>query len=339
MRSRPPTRFTAIFAAAAGPGIGYGHLVRCRSLARALGIAPVVVVRGTAATRRWAATAGWHVVTTCEDDDLRRLDPDALVVDDPSIEAVRTWVRRARRVGVPVATIHDLAIAAIDSDLVIDGSVQSPPGIDGRCGSLRGPLYTILDPRVRAIRERLTKPVRRRILIALGGGYHALVAARLARAIALRAGDVEIHVAGGFTRRARMPALDGGKWIDAQDGLAAEMASASVAVLAGGVTLYEACALGVPAVAIALNPAQHATIRGIAQRGAAVDAGLVVASCPGRTIARVVREVDRLMGDPALRRRMAAAGRRLVDARGASRVAERLRSLPAAVAGRIGHVA
>ncbi len=94
------------------------------------------------------------------------------------------------------------------------------------------------------------------------------------------------------------------------------MSSASVAVLAGGVTLYEACALGVPAVAIALNQVQHATIRAIAQRGAAVDAGLVHSGA-GRTIARVAREVDRLLRDPALRRRMAAAGRRLVDARGA----------------------
>jgi spore coat polysaccharide biosynthesis predicted glycosyltransferase SpsG len=330
-------RLRAIFAAAAGPTIGFGHLVRCRSLARALGVEPVVVVRGTDATRRRAAAAGWRLATIRNDDDLQRLDPQVLVVDDPSITAVRTWVRRARRVGVPVATIHDLAIAAIDSDLVVDGSAQSPRGIDGRFGSLRGLLYTILDPRVRATRGRLTGPAPRRILVALGGGRRSADAARLARAIATRAGDVEIRVAGGFAAGRRMPALASGTWIHAPDGLAEELSSTSVAVLAGGVTLYEACALGVPSVAVALNSAQHVTIRALARRGATVDAGSMTSG--RKTIDRVARAVERLLGDRALRRRMAVTGRRLVDARGAARVAARLRQLPAEAARNIGYVA
>jgi UDP-2,4-diacetamido-2,4,6-trideoxy-beta-L-altropyranose hydrolase len=334
-----------IFRAAAGPTIGFGHLVRCRSLARALGVEPLISLRATAATRGRAAAGGWRLAAVRNDDDLRRLDPDVLVVDDPSITAVRTWVRRACRVGVPVATIHDLGIAAIDSDLMIDGSVQPARGVDGRCGSLRGPLYTILDPRVRAARERLTRPVPRRVLVALGGGRRSAIAARLARAIAARAGDVDIRVASGFTGGRRLPALTSATWIDSRNGLAGELSSSSVAVLAGGVTLYEACALGVPSVAVALNSAQHVTIRALARRGATLDAGSV-ASGFGRkgtaatsTVARVAREVERLIGDPAARRRMATAGRRLVDGRGAARVAARLRRLPADVAGKIGHVA
>jgi UDP-2,4-diacetamido-2,4,6-trideoxy-beta-L-altropyranose hydrolase len=328
-------RFRVIFAAAAGPTIGYGHLVRCRSLARALGVEPLISLRATVATRRRAAAAGWRLAAVRNDDDLRRLDPDVLVVDDPSITAVRTWVRRARRVGVPVATIHDLGIAAIDSDLVIDGSVQPPRGVDGRFGSLRGLLYTILDPRVRTARERMMRPGRRRVLVALGGGRRSAIAARLARAIAARAGDVDIRVASGFTAGRRVPALRTGTWIDAHGGLAEELSSASMAVLAGGVTLYEACALGVPSVAVALTSAQHVTIRALARRGATVDAGSVAAE---ETFDRVARAVERLLGDPASRRHMATVGRRLVDGRGAARVAARLRQLPS-VAGKIGHVA
>jgi spore coat polysaccharide biosynthesis predicted glycosyltransferase SpsG len=337
--------FRVIFAAAAGPTIGFGHLVRCRSLARALGVEPLVSVRGTARTRRRAAAGGWRLATVRNDEDLRRLDLHVLVVDDPSITAVRTWVGRARRVGVAVATIHDLAIAAIDSDLVIDGSVKSPRGLDGRFGSLRGLLYTILDPRVRTTRERLTRPRPRRVLVALGGGRRLATAARLVRAIAARVGDADIRVAGGFSVGRAMPALATGTWIHAQDGLAEELASASVAVLAGGVTLYEACALGVPSVAVALTSAQHVTIRALARRGATVDAGCVASgfgrkrNAAARTLDRVAREVDRLVGDPASRRRMATAGRRLVDGRGAARVAARLRQLPAEVVGNVGHVA
>jgi UDP-2,4-diacetamido-2,4,6-trideoxy-beta-L-altropyranose hydrolase len=337
-------RFRVIFAAAAGPTIGFGHLVRCRSLARALGVEPVVVVRGTPATRRRAAGSGWRVATVRSGDDLQRLGPDVLVVDDPSIKVVRTWVRRARRIGVPVATIHDLGIAAIDSDLIIDGSVQPPRGVDGRCGSLRGLLYTILDPRVREIRERVDRPVPRRVLVALGGGSRLAIAARLVRAIAARIGDVEIRAAGGFASGRRMPALRGGTWIHPLHGLAEELSLASVAVLAGGVTLYEACALGVPSVAVALNSAQHVTIRALARRGATVDAGSASGFSRKRNMAakaldRVAREVDRLIADPAARRRVAIAARRLVDARGAARVAARLRQLPAQAVGKMGHVA
>jgi UDP-2,4-diacetamido-2,4,6-trideoxy-beta-L-altropyranose hydrolase len=332
----PAPRFRVIFAAAAGPTIGFGHLVRCCSLAHALGVEPVVVVRGTAATRRRAATGGWRVVTVRDDDDLHRLGPHVLVVDDPSTTVVRSWVRRARRLGVPVATIHDLGIAAIDSDLVIDGSVRPPRGVEGRYGSLCGLLYTILDPRLRERRERMTRAVPRRILIALGGGSRMMTAARLVRAIAASVVDAEIRVVRGFSAGRRTPALATGAWIHAKDGLAEELSSTSVAVLAGGITLYEACALGVPSVAVALNRAQHVTIRALARRGATVDAGLATAE---GTIRRVAREVERLTGDAAARRRMSRAGRRLVDARGAARVASRVRQLPAEVAGHIGYVA
>jgi UDP-2,4-diacetamido-2,4,6-trideoxy-beta-L-altropyranose hydrolase len=328
--------FRVIFAAAAGPRIGFGHLVRCRSLARALGVEPLVALRGTTATRRRAAAAGWRLTVIQHDDDLQRLDPHVLVVDDPSVRSVRGWVGRARRVGVPVATVHDLGIAAMQSDLVIDGSVQSPRRAGGRFGSLRGPAYAILDPRVRAARERPSRPVPRRVLVALGGGGRAMAAARLTQAIAARTSNVEIRIAGGFTAGRATPALASAAWIHAPHGLAGELSAASVAVLAGGVTLYEACALGAPSVAVALNSAQHLTIRAFARHGATIDAGSVASR---RTIARVAEAVERLLRDPSSRRRMRTAGRRLVDARGAARVAARLRQLPAVVAGNTGHVA
>jgi spore coat polysaccharide biosynthesis predicted glycosyltransferase SpsG len=244
-----------------------------------------------------------------------------------------------------VATIHDLGIAAIESDLVIDGSLQSPARMDGRFGSLRGASYAILDPRVRTTRDKVTRRVPRRVLIALGGGRHSVLAAHLADAIAARVAGVEIRVAGGFTGPRRARVLSSATWVERKDGLADELASASMAVLAGGVTLYEACALATPVVAVALNAAQHVTIRAIARRGAAVDGGRLHGIVPAKagshrsTIGRVAREVERLLREPAIRRRMGLNGQRLVDGRGAARVAARLRQLPAAVRGRMGHVA
>jgi spore coat polysaccharide biosynthesis predicted glycosyltransferase SpsG len=358
-----------LFGVAAGPRIGFGHLVRARSLARALGAPLVVVLRGTLVTRRRAAALGWQVIDAAQDDELCRFNPQLLVIDDPSIEAVRAWVRRARRLGLPAATVHDLGIAAVASDLVIDGTIAPRRSVRGTYGTLHGPAYAILDPailtlresretvssslergaRPRAVSRRNAPPGRARsvglgrVLIALGGGRHAALAVRLARAIAGRVGGVDIRIAGGFVAGRRPPSLGAGRWVDAKDGLAFELSAATLAIVAGGVTLHEACALGVPAIAVPMNPLQHITIRGIARRGAVVDGGPAVASVAtgsGRSRGvsgfsrkehadRIAREVQRLLGDKVARRRLAQAGHRLVDGRGVFRVAERLRRLAA----------
>src|SRR5262245_58487606 len=86
-----------LFAAAAGPRLGFGHLVRCRSLARVLGVPPRVVLRASAATRRRAVQAGWTVIDVLDDQSLQKANPQILVVDDPLAAAVRRWLRRADR--------------------------------------------------------------------------------------------------------------------------------------------------------------------------------------------------------------------------------------------------
>jgi spore coat polysaccharide biosynthesis predicted glycosyltransferase SpsG len=98
-----------------------------------------------------------------------------------------------------------------------------------------------------------------------------------------------------------------------------------VAVVAGGVTLYEACALGVPAVALAVVPAQRAAIRAFARRGAVLDAR---SSSPSRNVADIAAaQVVRLVEEPERRLALARRARTLVDGKGAVRVAGRIRSL------------
>ncbi len=60
-------RLHVLFRAAAGPRLGFGHLVRCRSLARALGVSPLVSLRGTSRTREAAIRLGVSLVTPTTD--------------------------------------------------------------------------------------------------------------------------------------------------------------------------------------------------------------------------------------------------------------------------------
>lgn len=316
---------TVVFCVAAGPRLGFGHLVRCRSLARALGVELVMALRGSRRTRERAAALGGRLVDVSSGAALRAVGPSLMVIDDPSAPEAERWLHRARRAGVPVATVHDVGLAYVASDLVIDGSVRAgaaPAGSD----MLAGPAYAILDPALDRARSVVRKPVPARLLIALGGGHHVRAAAALlSAALARRLPHADLRIARGFAPARALPGLSRGTWIDAPDGLAAELAEASVAIVAGGVTLYEACALGVPTVALAVTAAQQQTIRAMARHGAVIEGGgppLDRECCD-----KVAEAVIHLLTNRERRTRQARVARRLVDARGAHRVAHRLRAL------------
>jgi spore coat polysaccharide biosynthesis predicted glycosyltransferase SpsG len=95
------------------------------------------------------------------------------------------------------------------------------------------------------------------------------------------------------------------------------------------VALYEACARGVAAVGVPVVVSQRPTVRGFVSSGAALgDAS----GAPDAE--RVARPVVQLLRQPALRMARAGQGRKLVDGRGAGRVAEAIRRLAGGRTGR-----
>lgn len=310
-----------LFAATAGPRRGFGHLVRCGVLADGLDVNRTAMLHGASrAAERAARRLGWSL-TTWPRATARRL-PDLLVVDDPSAARTGAWVRRARTHGVAVATIHDGLPPQATPDLAIDGSAVSRHADDTR--RVAGPSFVILrdaDPRRSTRLAPVTPP---RVLVALGGGAHVRhVGARVAAAIARRRPDATVDLAAGFMP-GRLPRLPSGcRWIAAPDGLADALAGASVSVVAGGITLYEACALGTPAVAVAVVRAQQPAIDAVVRARAALTTRL-----DGPDGAdRVARLVCELIDQPVLRRTLRRNAQRLIDGRGAARVVARLSRL------------
>jgi spore coat polysaccharide biosynthesis predicted glycosyltransferase SpsG len=242
-----------------------------------------------------------------------RLRPDVLVVDDPVATTAGAWIAAGRRAGCLVVSIHDLGLGCLEADLVVDGSVTRTAR--ARHGhTLAGPAYAVLDPAV--VRTHREAGRGTRVLISLGGGPRARRAAAIAEAIARVQPHARIRVVGGFVSeafRTRDPRI---RWVAAPRGLREELARADVAVVGGGVSLYEACALGVPAVAVPVVGAQVPTVAGFARKRAALGVTDVAASA-----ASVAGEAARLMNDRRLRRRVSRTARRAVDGRGASRVA------------------
>ena len=322
----PAAPLTVVFRVAAGPEMGFGHLLRSRSIARALGVTPLVSLRGSLKTRMTAESLGWSVLDESNDEELAQRGPALIVVDDPNQDEAGKWVRKARRLGVPVASIHDGGIAMVESDLVIDGGI-SPVSRPIDVPHLRGPQYAILDPSIARARAAAVRPLPNRVLIALGGGAHVYpIAGSLCRALAARIPEIDIRVAAGFAAPRSLPLLTRGSWTVATDGLADELAAAQAAIVAGGITLYEACALRVPVVALAVTAAQHVTTRAFACRGAAVDSGW---PADDRTVERVADAVKALFEHPRLCHRLAREAGRLVDGDGVFRVAGELQQLAA----------
>lgn len=316
-----------LFRVAAGPRLGYGHLVRCVWLADALGVRPSVSIRGGEAARRVARRLGCGVVSPNADPfGAERLD--LLVVDDPGPGHVERWCEAGRQDGLFVVSLHDLGIGAGEADILVDGSITGNTDLVRRPGALIGPRFAILDPSLRTLpsspgRDRSEGE---RVLIALGGGPREQTAARLAAVILAKRPKASIRIAGGLTSRRRPGDDPRVVWLPPRRGLAHELADCTVAITGGGVTAYEACALGVPAVAVAVVPAQCSTIRALAAAGALLDGGRIgpatTTRARGRAIERVAREVVTLLDDPSTRRRLGSFGRLLIDGRGARRVAE-----------------
>jgi len=169
----------------------------------------------------------------------------------------------------------------------------------------------------------------RRVLISFGGGPRAGVAQLIARELCRRHPSLEVLLpapaappdeeANAGDARIRSLTL--------RDGLGAVLHDVDLAVLGGGMSLYEAAAAGVPAVALAVVPAQRPTIQGLARAGVVRSAGRLAVRPNAQWLRQVVGAMSAALADVAWRRAAASRGPRLVDGRGAERAARAITAL------------
>jgi spore coat polysaccharide biosynthesis predicted glycosyltransferase SpsG len=316
-----------LFVSAAGPEMGFGHLVRVTRIADALGARRELVLAGSTDALGVALRFGWTVHRGR--DPIAALDPELVVIDDPSAARRAAWVRRARAAGIPVAVLEDGRETSSNADLVIDGSVASRPSATET--RLAGAPFAIVDPAIAGLRKRPGR-TNGRVLVALGGGVHVRRrGAAIARAIVEAVPHAHVDVAAGFSEVRRLPALPAGcRWITAPNGLARQLARSSVAVVAGGITLLEACALGRPTVALAVVPAQRRAIRAAIAARAAI--GTLVPDVRAN-IRHAAGAVAELLSSPSEAHALGARAGRLIDGFGAVRVARCLADLASGRAG------
>lgn len=299
-----------------GGGVtGLGHVVRCAAFAEE------------------ATARGWDVVFS--GDPARFRDAFPLVL--PGAPDAATLGAQARATGADVVLVdhYDLpadlsagvtaALVSFESgtfgrrpaDVVVDcGLVPPPPRqADGSGVVLTGPAYAPLRRAVRAVRDR-DGGVPGKVVVTMGGSDAGDVVGEVLESLRDTGLPLDAHA---LTPAAVAPPrpLPGQRFaVRPLTDLPRVVADADLVVSAAGVTLLELCCMGVPMALVELVADQARGYRAALDLGVAVGLGR-----PGAVDRTALRQV---LTDTALRTRLAATARTVVDGRGAARVLDAL---------------
>lgn len=339
---------------------GAGHLMRCLAiaeacrrnvrnaevtffcgdeasaeLARSHGFPAEVLQGGFAEPEReladWRSRFPIGAADPC--DERKRTEPQTartILVD--SYEATDVYLQALRAVG-RVYLMDDLQSRAFPVDGVINYNIFAD---EKRYRELYRNCDTklYLGARYIPLRQQFwnqiceIKPRAHRLLITTGGGDADNIAGQIAARL-LDIGLELVIVAGHFNPHAaelrRMaqehPQIQIHK--DVQD-MASLMLSCDLAITAGGSTIYELAALGVPFVCFSYAENQELLTAYIGAKSVAGFAGAWHRDA-AKTLERIVQQITELAANADQRRQFSQRERELVDGRGADRLAEILR--------------
>ncbi len=341
----------------ASAAIGTGHVVRCLALAAGLRelLPDATVILASAglpaSLARRAREAGVALEALERPDDAaevsaiaERAGADWLVVDGYAFDAsYLDGVRAGRRLLV----IDDAAaLPRYAADLVLNQNAYAErAAYAGRATGARlllGPRYALLGPAFAAYRDwrRRVPPVGSRVLVTLGGADPDNVTSRVMDALRHLGDDglrVDVAIGGANPHAAAVERRAGADkrmtvHRDTAD-MPRLMAGVDLAIASAGTTAWELCFMALPALYAVLAENQVPVAAALRERGVgeSLDAGMLADP------AAAADRIGALLHDPERRGAMAAAGRTLVDGRGAERVARamlaadlRLRSATAA---------
>jgi len=343
-------RGSIVIRADADADIGIGHVGRTLALAAAWQkgggeVRYVTTAPLAASAEAWITSAGIGIevlgVERYSEGDARKTSASAagaaVVLD--IFGTPLTYRSALRRQVARLAIIDDTGgPGAWPADIIINQNYGATaalyPGHDPEATLLLGPRFALLRPefgRWRTVGRRSENDVRR-IAVSLGGTDPKDVTSLALSALEMlpASGWQAIVVAGAANPRAealKARAAATGRAIHVMrrpGSMARLLAWADLAVLAGGVTVWEALCLGVPAIGIAVADNQVPAAEALARdrlwhyQGRVEEVGAE----------RIARTITELLADTDERRRLTEAGGATVDGHGAERVAEALAHLP-----------
>lgn len=342
-----------LYRADGGHPVGTGHLFRAIRLLSAMAeqgdLAADLLVSEDADALRLAAQASARVVVLPPRADLARIKPllvaepvvrqlarekyDLVVVD--MLDTLASEMSAIAACGVPLATFDDRGAGRRFADLIVNVLVQEPEpvALPSHIRLLEGGAYVTLSPIFAAAHANPVPRVFgevRNVFVALGGADAAGLSVKVAAALRQIPTLGRVEFAGGpaFPHRDVLKAvLQDAPWewhlYEGLSGLLDRYRWCDVAVVAGGLTMYEVCCTGTPSLAVC-QPIDHQfeLAENLSAAGAMRSVGYGLEASEEQIAAAVLAVFD-----PAVRQTMAVRGPALVDGRGTERTAAALRSL------------
>jgi UDP-2,4-diacetamido-2,4,6-trideoxy-beta-L-altropyranose hydrolase len=254
-----------------------------------------------------------------------------MVVDHYALDG--RWETMLRGSAAQIAAIDDIADRIHDCDLLLDQNLHADADaryrgkVPDRCVTLLGPRFALLRQEFHALRQRVRRRSGEvdRILIFFGGADADNYTGEAVAAIG-GLGIARLHA--DVVMAASHPKGDeiaaqctrfGFDYHRQTDRMAELIASADLAIGAGGTTTWERCCLGLPTLAICLADNQRDQIAAAAQEGL-----LYAPESGDERMLMIQRHVTALIENRPLREMMSRAGMRAVDGRGVFRVVDEL---------------
>lgn len=326
--------------------IGTGHVMRCMAIADTLkhcGQQVCFLIADDAGSRllrdRDQEYLILHTDYASMEDELPRLrqvfegkKPDFFLVD--SYSATPEYLREIRKY-VPVGILDDGILKGCPVDVLINYNIFASPSLYGteeetRTQYLLGPEYVPLRREFTGV-DYTVRERAERVLITTGGSdKYDLGAKLIRRALAERnTADLQYTVVSGaynihleelreLARRhenVRVCSNVGDMWRLMRD--------SDLAVSAGGSTMYELSAVGVPVICFSFVDNQERIVRGFAEKGLVAFGGDYLAQGESM-LQEIVYHIGRLAADHDLRKNCSQRLRSLVDGQGSGRIAGRI---------------
>lgn len=212
--------------------------------------------------------------------------PRWLIIDHYAVDC--RWEAMLRPHVQKIMVIDDLADRCHDCDLLLDQNLYH--GMETRydallhesCEKLLGPKYALLRPEFAAARKKLRRRDGnvRRVLVFFGGVDPGNETGKTLQALASmndRRFDVDVVVGLGNPHKEQIQEICVSNWgfnYHCQvDNMAELMATADVAIGAGGATTWERCSLGLPSISVVIADNQYETTKAVEAMGATIYAG------------------------------------------------------------------
>lgn len=248
------------------------------------------------------------------------------------------WEKLMRTAAKKIMVIDDLANRRHDCDLLLDQNLYDDMHsrykglVPERCRMLLGPRYALLRPEFTEARGSLRKaqPEASRIFVFFGGADCTNETSKALEAIRmLNRPGIRVDVVAGPSNphlleiERQCYAVEGAVLHRRTDRMAKLMSAARVAIGASGTTTWERCCMGLPSVVIAVAENQVEIAESLSKRRLIKYLGRhsEVSSLD------IKNAVEDFLDDSGYRSRMSLESKKVLDGKGAARVAGHIRQM------------